>query len=150
MQSYLRSRLPSGAAESVRFHGHVSRAEIAERLATARVAVFPSYAEGFAWAPLEAMAAGCPTIYSRAGSGPELISSGHDGWLVDPADPRDIARATIRILEDDGLARRLSTNGRERVMRAFSCQKLLPANEQFYRDVVHSFQAAHGVRRAAC
>ena len=71
MKAYLRSQLPQAVRSSVHFHDHVTRTRIAAALATARVAVFPSFAEGFAWAPLEAMASGCPTIYTRIGSGPE-------------------------------------------------------------------------------
>ena len=56
MKAYLRNRLPQAVRSSVHFHDHVSRTRIAAALATARVAVFPSFAEGFAWAPLEAMA----------------------------------------------------------------------------------------------
>jgi glycosyltransferase involved in cell wall biosynthesis len=151
MQQYLKNRLPPATAESVQFHGHVSHATVVERLATARLAVFPSYAEGFAFAPIEAMAVGCPTIYTKVGSGPELISAGRDGLLVDPSDPRDIAQAAILVLEDDELARRLGQNGRERVGGMFSRQVLLPANERFYRDLIRSFKVGHRQRPiAAC
>ena len=73
----------NGAGESVRFHGHVPHEVLFGALSRARVSVLPSYAEAFALAPLEAMAHGCPTIYSRRGSGPELIRDGLDGLLVD-------------------------------------------------------------------
>lgn len=139
MAEHLRSRLPSHVARGLCFYGHVHRGRIAQALSKARVAVFPSYAEGFAWAPLEAMAAGCPTIYSRTGSGPELISHGKDGLLVDPGNPADIALAVTSVLSDDGLARRLGRAGRARVVDAFSLEKLQPANESFYARVIEHF-----------
>ena len=142
MMSYLRARLPEPHASSVHFYDHVSRSTIASALGSARAAVFPSYAEGFAWAPLEAMAGGCPTIYSKRGSGPELMVHGHDGLLVDPDDAGDIAASAIRLLEDDELAQTLGANGRERVVSSFSVQKLVPANELFYRAVIQSFTRA--------
>ena len=139
MKAYLKTRLPETMRSSVHFHDHVSRTHVAAALATARVAVFPSYAEGFAWAPLEAMAAGCPTVYTRSGSGPELIADGGDGLLVNPADPGSIAAAVGRLLGDAPLARRLGHAGRARVLDNFSLARLLPANERFYRNVIGSF-----------
>ncbi|HEU6450853.1 MAG TPA: glycosyltransferase [Gemmatimonadaceae bacterium] len=128
-------------SERVHFHGHVSRAELKRALAAARAAVFPSYAEAFALAPLEAMAAGCPTIYSTRGSGPELIDDGRDGLLVDPDEPEQIAAALSRVLEDDALAAALGAAGRRRVEESFSLDVALERNVEFYARCIRSFAA---------
>ncbi len=146
MKAYLQGRLPESIRSSVHFYDHVTRARIAEALSSARAAVFPSYAEGFAWAPLEAMAAGCPTIYTRSGSGPELIVDGRDGLLVEPHEAATIANAVCRVLEDDEVARKLGSAGRARIMANFSLDRLLPANERFYRTLITSFRDAHRSR----
>ncbi len=140
MQALIRSQHNGQVGKSIHFHGHVNRAELFTVLQNARLAVFPSYAEAFALAPLEAMAYGCPTIYSQRGSGPELMEDGRDGLLVDPDNPDDIAEAIIRVLTDDKLAQRLGEAGRERVMKNFSAQFLLAQNETFYQDCVSDFQ----------
>ena len=137
MLEYLKSLLPKDA--SAFFHGHVTRQELFEVLQSARVAVFPSYAEAFAVAPLEAMTQGCPTIYSQRGSGPELIDHGVDGLLVDPDQPLEIAREIVRVLQDDELASRLSTNGRQRVRQAFSLGRMLDQNLEFYCTCLEQF-----------
>jgi glycosyltransferase involved in cell wall biosynthesis len=124
---------------SVLFCGHVSREELFEKLSTARVAVFPSFSEAFALAPLEAMACGCPTIYTRLTSGPETIRDGVDGLLADPHHPEQIASAILTILQHDDQARKFSQSGRERVLNTFTIQQILPMNEQFFSDVIHSF-----------
>lgn len=139
MQGFLRSQLSAPAAASVQFHGHVTRERLYQALCAGRVAVFPSYAEAFAVAPLEAMACGCPTIYSSRGSGPELIRHGQDGLLIDPDRPEEIARAILRILTDDGLAQRLGSSGRRRVQEKFSIEVLRAQNEEFYRRCIRSF-----------
>lgn len=87
--------------KSIHFHGHVERAELVAALQRAGLDVFPSSAEAFALAPLEAMAYGCPTIYSQRGSGPELIENGRDGLLIEPDQPHEIAGAIVRVLTDD-------------------------------------------------
>jgi len=140
MRAYLASQLHGRAAASVHFHGHVGREEISGALQRARAAVFPSYAEAFAVAPLEAMAAGCATIYTGRGSGPELIVDGRDGLLVDPDRPEEIAHAITRLLTDDRLAQTLGAAGRGRVDAEFSTRTVMARNEAYYRECVARFR----------
>lgn len=141
MRDELRSRLPAAAADHVRFHGHVSGAEVLAALGEARAAVFPSYAEAFAHAPLEAMATGCPTAYTTRGSGRELITPESDGLLVDPDDRLAIATALVRLLTDDSLARRLGEAGRATVAERFSAERLVAMSTQFYVRCAERFHA---------
>jgi glycosyltransferase involved in cell wall biosynthesis len=127
------------AARSMIFHGHTTRPDVLTELQAARAAVFPSYAEAFAFAPLEAMATGCPTIYSLRTSGPEAIRDGQDGLLIDPDRPDDIANAIVRLLTDDDLARRVGRSGQERVREHFSSERIVDAIERFYRQCIAQF-----------
>jgi glycosyltransferase involved in cell wall biosynthesis len=140
MREYLAAQLEGPAQQGVRFFGHVTRETLLAALQQARAAVFPSFAEAFAIAPLEAMACGCPTIYSQRGSGPELMHDGHDGLLIDPAHPEEIAQAIGRLLADDHLAQQLGAAGRRRVDEDFSMAASLPRNEAFYRQCIDRFQ----------
>jgi glycosyltransferase involved in cell wall biosynthesis len=135
------------ARETAVFHGHVDREPLFEALRKARAAVFPSYAEAFALAPLEAMVLGCPTVYSRRGSGPELLEHGKEGLLVDPNDPEDLAEAILQVLSDDEAAKEMAKAGARRVLERFSIKAMIPANEEFYRRCVREFAGARGPRR---
>jgi glycosyltransferase involved in cell wall biosynthesis len=146
MKRFLESRLRPADRNSVTFHGHVDRATLFGHLRRARAAVFPSFAEAFAIAPLEAMGCGCPTVASVRGAGPEAIQSGHDGILVDPASPAEIAAAVASILLDDDLAARLGDAGERCVADRFSLDRLLPQNIAFYE---HCFAQFHGTARDA-
>ena len=146
MRAELESQLRGPGQESVHFRGHVSLEELLDAFQTARMAVLPSYAEGFSLTPLHAMACGCPTIYTCLGSGPETIEHARSGLLIDPDRPDDIAAAILRLISDDDLARRLGEAGRERVRTRFSLQVLMPQNEAFYRDCLARFS---GKGRAA-
>jgi glycosyltransferase involved in cell wall biosynthesis len=139
MRAYLQSQLDERLRTTVHFHGHVTLDRLFEVLQTARVTVLPSYAEGFALMPLHAMSYGCPTIYSRRGSGPELIDHGRDGLLIDPDEPEEIAEAIIRILSDGQLALQLGKAGQEKVRQYFSTQTILSQNEAFYQSCIESF-----------
>jgi glycosyltransferase involved in cell wall biosynthesis len=139
MSAFLMAGLPPEAVPTVRWHGHVSREELRAALETAAVAVFPSLAETYGIAPFEAMAAGCPTIYTRRGPGPELLEHGRDALLVEPSRPEDVAAAIVRVLRDPVLARRLGEEGRRRVRASFSTATLLQENVAFYRDCIRRF-----------
>ena len=80
----VKALLSQKAQSSVYFHGHVSREELMQQLKAAEVAVYPSYAECFALAPMEAMVAKTAVINSTRTSGPELVRNGIDGPLADP------------------------------------------------------------------
>ncbi len=138
MLAYLKGLISADA--DVVFHGHVPRCQLFAAFAEAKVAVFPSYAEAFAVAPLESMVQGCPTIYSQRGSGPELIQDGVDGLLVNPDSPTQIADAIVRVLRDPELADRLAGAGRTRVLENFSIEKLRQQNIEFYERCIAGFQ----------
>jgi glycosyltransferase involved in cell wall biosynthesis len=140
MLEYLRSLLPENVLPSVHFHGHVSREELFESYRTATAAVFPSYAEAFAVAPLEAMACGCPTIFSQRGSGPELLTHEREGLLVDPDKPEEIAASILRVLQNPAFARQLGEAGRTRIHDAFSIDRLVAQNVSFYESCAEDFR----------
>jgi len=141
MREFLQSRLSGPIADSVFFHEHVPLDELITEFQRARLAVLPSYAEGFALTPLHAMAAGCPTVYTRRGSGPELIEDETNGLLIDPARPHEIAEAILRLLNDDDLADRLGRAGRRHVEENFSLESIIKQNEIFYEECLRKFDA---------
>ncbi|MEM7344831.1 MAG: glycosyltransferase family 4 protein [Chloroflexota bacterium] len=140
MIAYLQSLLSDEAKQTVQFRGHVPRETLFEALQTARIGVFPSYAESYGIAPFEAMTNGAPTIYTRLGPGPELLNHEEEVLLIDPNHPNEIAEAIIRLLEDDALAARLSQLGPQLVKERFSIDAILPQNEAFYQGCIEAFK----------
>ena len=136
MQAHLAGRLPEAVRASVAFHGHVGRGELFAALAGARAAVFPSYTETFGNVAVEAMAWGCPTVYTRRSVGPEVVADGRDGLLVDPDRPDEIAGALRRLLTDDALARRLGGAGRAHVLRSYTAEAVLPPTLALYERLI--------------
>jgi glycosyltransferase involved in cell wall biosynthesis len=144
---FLRARLGESAG-SVAFMGHVARSRIDRALQRAAVAVFPSYAEAFGLAPVEAMITGCPTVYTARGAGPELVDHGRTGLLIDPDDPVAIAEAIVRLLRDPVLAHSVGENGRREAMARFSIPVLARQNEAFYARCLADFHSSPRRERA--
>lgn len=86
-------------------------------LAAADLYVFPSRHEGFAVAPLEAMACELPVVAARTPAIEEVLASGDSagGVLVPPEDPAALAAALWDLLTDDDRRRRLGAAARRRV-----------------------------------
>lgn len=136
IRSRIEKVLTRGARRQTSFHGHVSREELYEVLERARVAVYPSMSETVGIAPLEAMACGCPTIYTKISVGPEIAGINGAALLVDPRDPTSITEAITRVLKEDSLARDLSIRGQERAESRFSLSTLVDENEAFFQSVI--------------
>jgi glycogen synthase len=136
IQVLMENQLSIEDKKTVMFYGHTDRDVILNELKTANAAVFPSFSETFGLGPLEAMAQGCPTIYTKKSCGPEIITDGKDGLLVDPHSPQEIASAIIRILMDQQLAGRLGAEGRKTVERRFSEERIIEENEKIYCSLI--------------
>jgi glycosyltransferase involved in cell wall biosynthesis len=94
--------------------------ELVEQYATARIALVPSFFEGFGFPASEAMACGLPVVANAAGALPEVIGSdGHAGRLVPQRDAPAMARAIGEILAEPGRATEMGHNARRRIQRVF-------------------------------
>jgi glycosyltransferase involved in cell wall biosynthesis len=101
-----------GVADDVMLAGKVGDDELERLYAGASALVFPSRAEGFGFAALEAMARGIPVIAADRTSLPEVVAGA--GLLFDPDRPETLADAIVRLVGDDGLRATLVEAGRAR------------------------------------
>lgn len=133
------SYLSTEAAASVIFKGHISTDALYGYLQNSAVAVFPSYAEAFALAPLEAMACGAAVINSNRTSGPELIEDKMNGLLIDPDNIEQIAEAIIHLLNNCEVRERLAEKANEKVKAKFEISKIAVDNIRFYEEVLDRY-----------
>ena len=121
--------------------------ELVAEYSTGRVAVVPSFFEGFGFPASEAMACGLPVIANAAGALPEVVgTSGEAGLLVPPRDPRALAAAAEAVLADPDRAARMGRAARERIRKVFPWRDCAAGLIEVFEDTL---RAAHRRPRAA-
>lgn len=119
----------AGLSEKIRFHGRLTRDEIARLLRDADVLATPSVPthdgrrEGIPVVLMEAMGSSVPVIASNISGIPELVQDQHTGLLVPPRDATSLANALERYFTDSALRRRLGQAARDNVVRDFDLNK---------------------------
>ncbi len=88
----------NGLVDSVRFLGVLDKGELAEQLRASHLLVVPSSYEGYGIAYLEGMSFGLPAIATTAGAAGEIITSGKDGYLIDPDDVEALRNILKRLI----------------------------------------------------
>lgn len=124
------SALKEQAGDGVIFRGAV--ADVAPFLQCADLFVLPSAAEGLSNALLEAMATGLPAVASRVGGAPDLITHGHNGLLIAPDAPGDLAEYIISLLGDRPQRERLGQQARQKVMRDYALPGIVEKLHDLY------------------
>ncbi|KQS71366.1 glycosyltransferase family 4 protein [Modestobacter sp. Leaf380] len=120
--------------DAVRFTGPLPQADLVDLLRTATVAAVPSLYEGFSLPAIEAMACGTPLVATDAGALPEVVG---DAALQVPAGDVDaLAAALGRVLDDEGLRRRMGRAGRERVLANYTWRSTAERTAAWYEEVL--------------
>jgi glycosyltransferase involved in cell wall biosynthesis len=119
-------------AAHVRRPGYLTDLEIRALYRSASVLVFPSLAEGFGLPLLEAMASGLPAAVSGAAALPEV--GGDAALYFNPEDPEDIARTTLRLLDDGLLREQLRKQGFVRAA-CFTWRRTAQDTLDFYKKI---------------
>lgn len=99
----------------IRNHLHFvgERGDIPQLLHASDIFVLDSRFEGLPTALMEAMVAGLPCVASNVSGNPELIQDGETGLLVPPDQPRVLADALIKLIDDAALRARLGAAARD-------------------------------------
>jgi glycosyltransferase involved in cell wall biosynthesis len=113
-----------------------ARDDVPELLLEADAYITSSYGEAHSIAMLEAMSYALPVIASRVRGHVDMISDGVNGILFDLNDPKKAASNILQLINNDKLALRMGSNGRNLVINNYSLEVMLSRVRMLYKDVI--------------
>jgi len=119
-----------GLSDRVVFAGF--RRDVDNVYALSHVVALPSLFEGLPLTVAEAQAMRRPVVATRVSGTPEVLLDGETGLLVPPRDVSALARALIRVLRDEELARLFGQRGRQHACAHFSLERQIEQTETIY------------------
>ena len=131
------SRLALG--DRVVFAGSVDDDALLAHLAAADVGVLPSTepSEALGLSMIETMAGGIPVVCTALGTGTTFVNrDGETGLVVPPRDPRSLAIALNRLLDDGALRERLGAAARLRAQTVFSIASMMRGVSAAYEEAL--------------
>ena len=111
------------------------RSDIPAVMAALDVLVFSSRWEGLPVTLLEGMAAARPIVSTAVGGIPGVVADGDSALLVPAGISSVLADATLRVLRDPALARKLSAATREHVREKYSLNSMLERTLALYEEL---------------
>jgi glycosyltransferase involved in cell wall biosynthesis len=130
-----------GVLDSVDLLGYVSGSGLQEAYRSADVFVLPSYfAEGFPLAVMEAMGYGLPVVTTPIRGCADHLEEGVNAIFVPAHDPKALAGALDRLLDDELLRRAMGAANALKVDE-FAPEKVLPAYIQVLDSVMREAAA---------
>lgn len=113
-----------GIEEKVLFTGKIEHKSVYELLKRIDIYAFPSSAELFPFAILEAMAAGKPIVATSVGGVKEVIKDGETGILVPPREYAALAEGIKELIKNPLRAEQMGKKSRRLVEENFSLHKI--------------------------
>lgn len=141
LQKDLKRRARQLNLTNVHFVGRVSLDRKLELIASSIGVVFPSNfrSEAFGMTLIEGAIFSKPLISCELGSGTTYVNIHFEtGMVVQPNDPRGLAKAMQELFDDPQLAERLGRGSRERYEKLFTLEGMVSAYQQLYNQTVLS------------
>ena len=116
----------AGIGSRITWHGSLDRGAVFALLSRSDLFVLPSRIarsgdrDGLPNVLMEAQAHRLPVVSTKVSAIPELIEDGATGLLVEARDPKALAAAMARLMDDPALAKKLARAGDDRVRSRFS------------------------------
>lgn len=121
MHSYIRRHQ---LESNIIFTGALPLEEVRRLYVASDIFVLPSLAEGDPLVVVEAMASGKPVIGTKVGGIPHKVRDGWNGFLIDPADERQLANKIKYLIDHPEERKKIGANSRRYAEEEFDWKKV--------------------------
>ena len=121
---------------SVNLTPPLAQQQLADTFRSAQILVSPSTHDGTPNSVIEGMACGCFPICGNLDSLREWIKDGENGLLIDPANPRELADAILRALNDESLRQQALVKNQTIITSRAEYEHCMAKAETFYQKIV--------------
>lgn len=111
------------------------RKDIAELHKAADIFVFPSLQEGLPVAVMEAMASGLSIVASKIRGNEDLISNNQGGYLINPKDSEQIAKAIEKMIQNPEKREKMEKRNLE-IITKYGQETVLQKMDEFFDEIV--------------
>lgn len=118
----------------VTFTGFVNN--IPELLPSLNVFLMTSKTEGLGTSILDAFAAKVPVVATHVGGIPEIVLNNYTGLTYEAMDSEGLAKGVLRILDDNILTKKLTTNAYNLLINDFTKEKMAQNTIEVYNDIL--------------
>ena len=123
--------------------GH--RTDMASVMAASHVVCLPSHHEGVPKVLIEAAASARPIVASDIPGCREIVRHMENGLLFRKEDPKSLAEAIRRLVEDAPLRARLGRRGRAMAEASFSIEQVVEQTTRLYESLLHHRPKNRGI-----
>ena len=125
---------------NVEFLGHLSEPWLLGAYQQASILLLTSDLETSPMAVEQAMAAGKPVVATAVGGVPFLVNDGQTGFLAEPNNPEQIARALVKLARDPELCRKMGQAARREALARFKTEAVATKTYAVYQRILNGGQ----------
>jgi glycosyltransferase involved in cell wall biosynthesis len=125
-----------GVSDHIIFTGLRPHEETLQIISLFDIGVLTSTKEGLPNAVMEYMACSKPVVTTDVGGCSELVVNGETGFLVPSGDVNAFAERVLWLLNRTERAREMGRNGRDRILKHFSMEKMVSLTTEIYDSLI--------------
>jgi glycosyltransferase involved in cell wall biosynthesis len=133
MRDYVAKRALDG---NVEFLGHLPETQLLKAYQQMSILLLTSEVETSPMAVEQAMAAGKPVVATAVGGVPFLVNDGQTGFLAEPNNPEQIARALVRLARDHELRCTMGQVARREALVRFRAEVVAAKTYAVYQRIL--------------
>jgi glycosyltransferase involved in cell wall biosynthesis len=139
-KDYFKTVVKKTLQKRVKFQGFVSDINLKKFYKSCDVLIAPSRYESFGLIYLEAFAYGKPVIGTNTGAIPEIVKHNKTGLLVEVDNPKSIARAVLKIFNDNDFRKKLGENAFKDIRQNMTLQKMVDKTLDIYNEAIKIYK----------